>query len=73
MLLPIPEIGELLILRFYIAHMRKKLHLGPWSPVCDNLNIFLPVDIAEVYSTTSQSFILLCTREIGELVILILI
>ena len=68
MLLPIREIGELLILRFYIAHMRKKLHLGPRPPVSVNFNIFCPATIAGVFSNSSQSFILLTTREIGELV-----
>ena len=71
MLLPTREVGELVMSQFF--YLRKKLHLGPRTPLSDNLNIFLPVDIAKVYSTSSQSFILLSTREIGELVILILI
>ena len=69
MLLPTREIGELVIFSFYKAHIRKKLHLGPRPPGSDNLNIFSPVTIAGLYSTTSQSFMLLPTREIGELVI----
>ena len=69
MLLPTQELGELVIFSFYITHIRKKLHFGPWAPVSEILNIFSPVTIAEVYSTTSQSFMLLPTREIGGLVI----
>ena len=47
----------------------KKLHLRPRSLGSDNLFIFSPVTIAGLYSTTSQSFMLLPTREIGEFVI----
>ena len=47
---------------------KKKLHLGPRTPLSVILNIFSPVTIAEVYSTTSQSFMLLPIREVGELV-----
>ena len=43
--------------------------MGPWAPVSENVNIYSPVSIAEVYSTTSQSFMLLPTREIEEFVI----
>ena len=55
--------------QFLNSSFKEKLHLGPRPPVFDNLNIVLPVNIAEVYSITSQSFMLLHTREIGELVI----
>ena len=41
MLPPLREIGELVIFSFYIAHIRKKLHLGPRPPLCDNLKIVL--------------------------------
>ena len=69
MILPTQEIGELVIFSFYIAHIRKKLHWGPWPSGSDNLNIFSPVTIAEVYSTNAPSYLLLPTRKIGELVI----
>ena len=62
MLPPTREIGELVIFSFYIAHIRKNLHLGPRPPGSDNLNIFSPVTIAGLYSTTSQRFMLLPTR-----------
>ena len=57
-----------MVFSFYIAHIMKKLHLGPRPLGSDNLFIFSPVTIAGLYSTTSQSFMLLPTREIGEFV-----
>ena len=49
MLLHTQEIGELVILSFYIAHIGKKLYLGPQPPGSDNLNIFSSFTIAGLY------------------------
>ena len=69
MLLPTREIEELVIFSFYKAHIRKKLHLGLRPRGSDNLIFFPPVAIAGFSSTTSQSFMLLPTREMRKLVI----
>ena len=71
MLLRTREIGYLMMSLFYIAHIRKKTYIwAPGPPVSDNFIIFTPLTIAGGYSTTFQSFMLLPTREVGELVLI---
>ena len=71
MLLPTWEIVEFMIFIFYIAYIRKKIIWAPGPTKGDNFKIFSPVTIKGLYSNISQSFMLLPTREIGELVIFI--
>ena len=41
---------------------------GPGPPECEFKNSFMPVFVVRGYSTTSQSFMILPTRKVGELV-----
>ena len=68
MLLPTREVIYVMMSLFYIAHIRKNYILAPGPLVNDNFTFVLIVTIAEVYLTTLQSFMLLPTRDIGELV-----